>query len=253
VTLATVHRVKGQEWPVVVVHQADADQFPHRLAEDVEEERRLFHVAITRARDHVTIVSGPAASPFVDELVTEPAPRAADAPDERPSSRRRAELVTPVPKSGSRSGSARAGTVESVVAVPGLVLLDLGSEWTVSEVDADVVVRSPAGAVQRLAMGTKVVTAGGRRGRLAGPAPGSPPPVALLAEDRLRVMRRMLADGRPAYVVFDDATIERIALAMPSSLDELARLHGIGPRKLELYGDAVLVAIEDARAAAGAA
>ena len=45
VTLATVHRVKGQEWPIVVVHHADADQFPHRLAEDVEEERRLFHVA----------------------------------------------------------------------------------------------------------------------------------------------------------------------------------------------------------------
>ena len=49
VTLATVHRVKGQEWPVVVVHHAEADQFPHRLAEDVEEERRVFHVAITRA------------------------------------------------------------------------------------------------------------------------------------------------------------------------------------------------------------
>ncbi len=49
VTLATVHRVKGKEWPVVIVHQAAADQFPHRLATDVEEERRVFHVAITRA------------------------------------------------------------------------------------------------------------------------------------------------------------------------------------------------------------
>ena len=47
VTLATVHRVKGKEWPVVIVHHADADQFPHRLATDVEEERRVFHVAIT--------------------------------------------------------------------------------------------------------------------------------------------------------------------------------------------------------------
>ncbi len=50
VTLATVHRVKGKEWPVVVVHHAAADQFPHRLATDVEEERRVFHVAITRGR-----------------------------------------------------------------------------------------------------------------------------------------------------------------------------------------------------------
>src|SRR5690606_13855820 len=38
VVLATVHRVKGQEWPHVVVHLADADQFPHRLADEVEEE-----------------------------------------------------------------------------------------------------------------------------------------------------------------------------------------------------------------------
>jgi DNA helicase-2/ATP-dependent DNA helicase PcrA len=72
VTLATVHRVKGQEWPHVVVHLADADQFPHRLAEDNEEERRLFHVAITRARDHVAIVSGEYPSAFVGELSTEP-------------------------------------------------------------------------------------------------------------------------------------------------------------------------------------
>jgi DNA helicase-2/ATP-dependent DNA helicase PcrA len=76
VTLATVHRVKGQEWPHVVVHLADADQFPHRLAEgspeSVEEERRLFHVAITRAREHVSIVSGEHPSGFVAELSTEP-------------------------------------------------------------------------------------------------------------------------------------------------------------------------------------
>jgi DNA helicase-2/ATP-dependent DNA helicase PcrA len=76
VTLATVHRVKGQEWAHVVVHLADADQFPHRLAADtpesVEEERRLFHVAITRAREHVSIVSGAHPSAFVTELSTEP-------------------------------------------------------------------------------------------------------------------------------------------------------------------------------------
>ena len=72
VTLATVHRVKGQEWPHVVVHLADADQFPHRLADDREEERRLFHVALTRAGRHAAVVSGPRPSPFVAELTTEP-------------------------------------------------------------------------------------------------------------------------------------------------------------------------------------
>jgi DNA helicase-2/ATP-dependent DNA helicase PcrA len=37
VTLATVHRVKGQEWPFVVVHHAEADQFPHSNARRVHE------------------------------------------------------------------------------------------------------------------------------------------------------------------------------------------------------------------------
>jgi DNA helicase-2/ATP-dependent DNA helicase PcrA len=75
VTLATVHRVKGQEWPLVVVHQADADQFPHRLAEDIEEERRVFHVAITRASRALHIVPDSSPSPFIDELSTEPSER----------------------------------------------------------------------------------------------------------------------------------------------------------------------------------
>jgi len=72
VTLATVHRVKGQEWPFVIVHQADADQFPHRLAEDEEEERRLFHVAITRASRDVLVVPSDRPSPFIVDCSTEP-------------------------------------------------------------------------------------------------------------------------------------------------------------------------------------
>ncbi len=63
VVLSTVHRVKGQEWPHVVVHHVDAEQYPHRLADDVEEERRLFHVAITRASTHATVVTGPRSQP----------------------------------------------------------------------------------------------------------------------------------------------------------------------------------------------
>jgi DNA helicase II / ATP-dependent DNA helicase PcrA len=75
VTLATVHRVKGKEWPVVVVHNADADQFPHRLATDIEEERRVFHVAITRGRSRVHVVPGVRLSPFIDQCLRPPDPR----------------------------------------------------------------------------------------------------------------------------------------------------------------------------------
>jgi DNA helicase-2/ATP-dependent DNA helicase PcrA len=74
VTLATVHRVKGKEWPVVIVHQAAADQFPHRLATDVEEERRVFHVAITRGRSRVHVVAGEHPSPFIDQCSRPPDP-----------------------------------------------------------------------------------------------------------------------------------------------------------------------------------
>jgi DNA helicase-2/ATP-dependent DNA helicase PcrA len=64
--------VKGQEWPFVIVHHADADQFPHRLADDVEEERRLFHVAITRASRDVLVVPSDKPSPFINDCSTEP-------------------------------------------------------------------------------------------------------------------------------------------------------------------------------------
>jgi DNA helicase-2/ATP-dependent DNA helicase PcrA len=76
VTLATVHRVKGKEWPIVVVHHADADQFPHRLATDVEEERRVFHVAVTRGRARVHVVPGDRPSPFIEQCLRPPDPAA---------------------------------------------------------------------------------------------------------------------------------------------------------------------------------
>ncbi|MEN9646785.1 MAG: hypothetical protein RL238_3454, partial [Actinomycetota bacterium] len=80
VTLATVHRVKGQEWPVVVVHHAADDQFPHRLATDTEEERRLFHVAITRAAREVVVVPSDRPSPFILDCATEPSARRPEPP-----------------------------------------------------------------------------------------------------------------------------------------------------------------------------
>lgn len=55
VTLSTIHSAKGAEWDVVhVIHLADGC-LPSDLAtgrpEEIEEERRLLHVAMTRARD----------------------------------------------------------------------------------------------------------------------------------------------------------------------------------------------------------
>ena len=76
VHLATVHRVKGREWPRVVVFGADAGLFPHRLSIDVEEERRIFHVGITRAKDQAVVLADAAGpSPFVEELHRPAPPR----------------------------------------------------------------------------------------------------------------------------------------------------------------------------------
>ena len=44
VTLSTIHRVKGREWDRVAVFGVADGIVPHRLAEDVEEERRVLHV-----------------------------------------------------------------------------------------------------------------------------------------------------------------------------------------------------------------
>lgn len=60
--------------------------------------------------------------------------------------------------------------------------------------------------------------------------------------EQLRAWRRIEAERAqvPPYVIFHDATLRAIASANPTTLDELGRLSGIGPRKLESYGEAVL-------------
>ncbi len=54
-TLMTVHMAKGLEFPVVIITGLEETVFPHQNArgEEVEEERRLFYVALTRAMEEV--------------------------------------------------------------------------------------------------------------------------------------------------------------------------------------------------------
>ena len=47
----------------------------------------------------------------------------------------------------------------------------------------------------------------------------------------------------PAYVVFTDATLAAIAERLPGRAEELVAIAGIGPRKLSLYGEAVLALV----------
>lgn len=175
VVLATIHSVKGREWPHVVVHDVSAGLLPHRLAVDVEEERRVFHVALTRCSSSVTVVAGDPPSPFVAEMGEEWRPS-------RPP-------LAPRPARGAPPPRAR---------------------------------QEPAG----------VAGAGFEAARSA-----------------LRAWRaeRARADAKPAYVFFNDETLEAIAKAMPSSLAALSRIKGIGPAKLEAHGDDILALLESVR------
>jgi ATP-dependent DNA helicase RecQ len=63
--------------------------------------------------------------------------------------------------------------------------------------------------------------------------------------EQLRSWRGATAkdQGVPAYVIFHDATLREIATRMPTSLDELGTISGIGENKLAKYGQAVLEAL----------
>jgi ATP-dependent DNA helicase RecQ len=60
--------------------------------------------------------------------------------------------------------------------------------------------------------------------------------------DRLRELRRTIADERgvPAYVIFNDATLLEMVRSRPTTPDGLLAVAGVGPVKLERYGEAFL-------------
>jgi len=65
--------------------------------------------------------------------------------------------------------------------------------------------------------------------------------------DRLRVLRKDLAEEEnvPPYVIFGDATLLALAAVRPDNLDGFSRIHGVGERKLEQYGEPFVAVIRD--------
>jgi ATP-dependent DNA helicase RecQ len=78
--------------------------------------------------------------------------------------------------------------------------------------------------------------------RPAGPAAAGD--ASLLAS--LRAWRSEVARTRnvPAYVVLHDTTIDGIAAARPATLGQLRDIPGIGDKKLEHYGEALLALVK---------
>ncbi len=66
--------------------------------------------------------------------------------------------------------------------------------------------------------------------------------------EALRKLRRDLAkdQGLAAYMVFADKTLLEMAERRPATLDDLRGIHGVGERKIALYGEVFLDAIAQA-------
>jgi DNA helicase-2/ATP-dependent DNA helicase PcrA len=173
VTLASMHAAKGLEWDAVFVVGLVDGVLPisQSLArpDAVEEERRLLYVAVTRAREQLTLSWSLARNP------------------------------------GARRNRPRSRFLDGLAPDSG----------------AAVAARKPKKA--------KVVL-DGEAGQLF---------------ERLRAWRSSAAQAAsvPAYVVFNDSTLQAIAETRPTTLRELGGLPGIGAKKLELYGEDVLATL----------
>ena len=98
VVMLTMHSAKGLEFPIVVISGLEEGLFPHSRSSDdeteLEEERRLCYVAITRAQRRLVLTSAARRRVFGDYQSTEPSRFVDEIP---------AELVEEVPSSFSSS------------------------------------------------------------------------------------------------------------------------------------------------------
>lgn len=63
---------------------------------------------------------------------------------------------------------------------------------------------------------------------------------SLFAALRAWRLKRARTDDVPAFVVADNKTLQAIAVARPTNAAELLQVPGIGPSRLERYGDEIL-------------
>ena len=71
VTLSTLHAAKGLEYPVVFICGAVNGLIPQKNCNDIDEEKRLLYVGITRAKEELIITAGGEISGFLQDIVKE--------------------------------------------------------------------------------------------------------------------------------------------------------------------------------------
>jgi superfamily I DNA/RNA helicase len=83
VTLITLHAAKGLEFPVVFVCGVEDGLIPYRERDaDLAEERRLFYVGLTRARDEVVLINARSRLRFGQRIQPEVSPFVRDIPED---------------------------------------------------------------------------------------------------------------------------------------------------------------------------
>jgi len=194
VVLATVHAAKGLEWDAVAVCGLQDGTFPIVYAtrpSEVEEERRLLYVALTRARRHLACSWA---------LARNPGGRATRQPSRFLDGVRPAEQADALPLTAAQRNR-RAATCREC-GKP----LRTGPER--------------------------------KRGRCA----DCPASYDEALFESLRAWRKQTADEQsvPAFVVFTDATLQLLAEHRPTTAAGLLKITGIGPTKVDRYGEDLL-------------
>ncbi|MFF7519530.1 MULTISPECIES: ATP-dependent DNA helicase UvrD2 [Streptomyces] len=212
VTLASLHSAKGLEWDAVFLVGVAEGMMPITYAktdEQIEEERRLLYVGVTRARERLHVSWSLSRSP-------------GGRPNRRPSrfldGLRPGSTATAARTAGGRPGGVERGFTSPVGVTPRRTQ------------------RTPA----RCRVCGRTLTDAGELKLMR--CEDCPSDMDEGLYERLRDWRAVQAQrsGQPAFCVFTDKTLMAIAEAVPDDEHELARIPGVGLRKLHRYGADVL-------------
>ena len=209
VTLASLHSAKGLEWDAVHLVGLTEGLLPITYAEtdeQVEEERRLLYVGVTRARETLNLSWA---------LARAPGSRASRRPSRFLDSLREAKAAMTDAGAGGvvRRGSGRGPQEQGKSRRTGPVRCRVCGKALIEAVD-----------------------------RKLGRCADCPSDLDQALFQQLRDWRSEQAKEQslPAYVVFTDATLTAIAEIRPPDRSALSKIPGVGAAKLERYADQVL-------------
>jgi len=245
VTLASLHAAKGLEWDAVFLVGLTDGMLPishARTEAQIEEERRLLYVGVTRAREHLTLSwalarspgarGGRRPSPFLDGLRPGSGGRAAP--------RWGAGVAAVCAAGAAGSGVEREGFEgEGFGDDPGHAASGgYGPAGGGRGESRGAAVRRRVPAVCRVC-GRPLASAFERKLRHCTDCPAD---LDEELHERLRDWRERTAraQGLPSWCVFTDATLLAIAEQRPADVRALAGISGVGRAKLDKYGEAVL-------------